>query len=309
MNRSRVRSIDILDLDSVCGGATAAAPAAVMVRAGSLPSEVLKQLRGEVHDPGGDMLDPSAGLPQSPTGMPHTSAPTSPTAHAPAASHNTGNDNQDTGGDQNTDAPTGGSHAAQHGAHHAAPAHEPSEPSEPNDPAPRIASHGTDNPDFPNGVPLPPPRPASADLPSFMQHDAENRANGYYGAFGDAPTGPSQADLSSFMQHDADNRANGYYGAFGDAPTDAAHQINAMVPAPDYPTTAPHIDTTGVTPRYSDAELAQNRADTFSNYQDSASPTADAAPAAPAAPMHADDVPTGPTMVASNDEDQSSTVV
>ena len=300
MNRSRLRSLDTLDLDRVCGGATAAAPQAVMVRAGSLPSEVLRQLRGEVHDPTGDSLDPTGGATHAPTvTAPHgTTAPTA-TSHAPAASHNTGGNDTGSDSNDNGDSPTGASHAR--GSHHAAPSHRGGGDEE-TEPAPGPSTtHGGSN-EFPNGVPLPPPRPASADLQSFTQHDAENRANGYYGAFGDAPTGPSASDLQAFTQHDTDNRANGYYGAFGDAPTDAAHTINSMVPAPEYPTEAPHIDTTGVTQQYSDSDLAQNRADTFSTYQDSASP-------APDAPAHSDDVPTGPTMVASNDDDQSASTV
>lgn len=88
--------------------------------------------------------------------------------------------------------------------------------------------------------------------------------------------------------------------------------INAMVPAPEYPTHAPVIDTTGVTPRYSDDELARNREETFRSFDDMPAPV-DTAPAAPApapAPVPAaplDTLGSGPTMFAGNDEPKPNT--
>lgn len=61
-------------------------------------------------------------------------------------------------------------------------------------------------------------------------------------------------------------------------------------PEVDYPTEAPQIDTTGVTPQYDDQQLADNRAAMFGDgqYQDGASPEAsfDGSPAAAADPAY-----------------------
>ena len=73
--------------------------------------------------------------------------------------------------------------------------------------------------------------PWSRELGQFTQQDAQNRSNGYYGAFGDAPTGPSQQQLDQFTQQDNQNRNDGYYGAFGDAPT--GQQDSTFEPTPN----------------------------------------------------------------------------
>ncbi len=221
MSNLRGRRLTTIDLDRVLGGATATSGAAVgQVRAGAMPSEVKAMLMRHtgVTDPSENELDVAPRAPA--TTAPSSTAPSAREApERPAAAERPDASGTETSAGTDSDAST--SSGVSSGNARVSPSSASDSEEETTAPRPASASTGT------SSVPLPPPRPdfeGQRALSEFTARDPDNRAHGYYGAFGDAPTGPSAQSLNDFTTQDNANRAAGYHGAFGEEPNGPSAQ-------------------------------------------------------------------------------------